>query len=67
MTIDNRLFTSDGRSEIANQIVNLPSNLVRAGAGATGSVMNILESAYNGVKNLSIEPPSASTSSNRMI
>ena len=55
MTIDNRVFTSDGRSEIANNFVNLPSNLVRAGAGATGSVMNILESAYNGAKNLSID------------
>ena len=34
MTIDNRLFTSDGRSSIANDFKNLPDNAIIATEGA---------------------------------
>lgn len=46
MTIDNRVFTSDGRSSIANDFKNLGSNLVKATAGAINTAVNPLITAY---------------------
>ena len=46
MTIDNRVFTSDGRSSIANDFKNLGDNLVKATAGAINTAVNPLITAY---------------------
>lgn len=46
MTIDNRLFTSNGRKDVVNDFKNLGSNLVKATAGAINTAVNPLITAY---------------------
>jgi filamentous hemagglutinin len=46
MTIDNRLFTEEGRESIKNDFSNLRTNLKIATYGATNTVYNIGKTAY---------------------